>query len=835
MRIIPPKFRHGLAAVAAAVIVAMSALTANAQSQPQPSQSIDSLVVERNGIMSDSIVVERNGVVADTLMNIPDVAPRDTTTRFRVGLVLSGGGAKGIAHIGVIKALEDNDIAIDCVAGTSMGAVVGSLYACGYSPAEMMELIKSPVFQNCATGTIDPAFTYYFSESDLSPAWGNVNISFRDSVSNNIAGQIIPSSLINPIPMNMEFLRLFTPYSSQCGMDFDRLMVPFRCVTSDVYHKHKIVLRRGLLGRAVRASMSFPLVFRPIEMDGVLVYDGGIYDNFPVDVMESDFDPDFIIGVSVSGPDGKPERGNIMSQLEDMIIQNNDYSVPSSKGIKIQCPVLNFGVLDFDQADTIYEIGYKTGLAMVDSIKSRTPARRSLEDVERRRSDFASATPEILFNEVKVSAGTPSQRSYLRFLFDRGLKGKPFDMQQTQDAYFRAVSGGKLSNLMLVPELGKVDSDSVKVRKDNVLLLQPYIKNPWNIGVGGWITTDTQSMLYLDFGYHTLSYNSLDVDLSGWIGQSYMAGVLSGKFTIHSRLPASLKIEAVGSRQKFYTSQLKFYQINSPTFISEDRRFIDVQYCLATGRKSIALARIGYGDRHDKYYPSADVDYSTARRDNSSTRHAIFDMKWEYNTLDNRLYPLSGRELRTTAGIEWSILTLTPGDDGAPTTKFRRTWRPSVEILWREYWKLHKNFHIGAYLNVLATGGGLRGSYTSALVTAPAFTPTPSTANYFNPAFRADNYAAAGLMPIWSPIDKFQIRGEFYGFLPIRGMGKTADGMAIHNGWFRDPEFIGEVAAVYNFSFASLSAYVNYLSSPAGNWNFGVTFGIFVLAPKLTR
>ncbi|MDE5924441.1 MAG: patatin-like phospholipase family protein, partial [Muribaculaceae bacterium] len=728
MRIIPPKFRHGLGAVAAAVIVAMSALTANAQSQPQPSQSIDSLVVERNGIMSDSIVVERSGVVADTLMNIPDVAPRDTTTRFRVGLVLSGGGAKGIAHIGVIKALEDNDIAIDCVAGTSMGAVVGSLYACGYSPAEMMELIKSPVFQNCATGTIAPAFTYYFSESDLSPAWGNVNISFRDSVSNNIAGQIIPSSLINPIPMNMEFLRLFTPYSSQCGMDFDRLMVPFRCVTSDVYHKHKIVLRRGLLGRAVRASMSFPLVFRPIEMDGVLVYDGGIYDNFPVDVMESDFDPDFIIGVSVSGPDGKPERGNIMSQLEDMIIQNNDYSVPSSKGIKIQCPVLNFGVLDFDQADTIYEIGYKTGLAMVDSIKSRTPARRSLEDVERRRSDFASATPEILFNEVKVSAGTPSQRSYLRFLFDRGLKGKPFDMQQTQDAYFRAVSGGKLSNLMLVPELGKVDSDSVKMRKDNVLLLQPYIKNPWNIGVGGWITTDTQSMLYLDFGYHTLSYNSLDVDLSGWIGQSYMAGVLSGKFTIHSRLPASLKIEAVGSRQKFYTSQLKFYQINSPTFISEDRRFIDVQYCLATGRKSIALARIGYGDRHDKYYPSADVDYSTARRDNSSTRHAIFDMKWEYNTLDNRLYPLSGRELRTTAGIEWSILTLTPGDDGAPTTKFRRTWRPSVEILWREYWKLHKNFHIGAYLNVLATGGGLRGSYTSALVTAPAFTPTPSTA-----------------------------------------------------------------------------------------------------------
>ena len=78
--------------------------------------------------------------------------------------------------------------------------------------------------------------------------------------------------------------------------------------------------------------MSFPLVFKPIEMDGVLVYDGGIYDNFPVNVMENDFDPDFIIGVSVSPADTKPIKGDIYSQLEDMIIQNNDYSLPADKG-----------------------------------------------------------------------------------------------------------------------------------------------------------------------------------------------------------------------------------------------------------------------------------------------------------------------------------------------------------------------------------------------------------------------------------------------------------------------------------------------------------------------
>lgn len=773
--------------------------------------------------------------VPDTLMNVPAVAQQYDRGEYKVGLVLSGGGAKGIAHIGVIKALEENGIAIDCVTGTSMGAVVGSLYVCGYSPEEMMQLIKSPIFLNCATGTIDPSLTYYFSRKRLSPAWGNINISFNKNGNNDIASQIIPTSLINPIPMNMEFLKLFTKYSAQCGMDFNRLMVPFRCVTSDVYHKHKIVLRDGLLGRAVRASMSFPLVFRPIEVDGVLVYDGGIYDNFPVDVMQEDFNPDFIIGVSVSGPDGKPERGNIMSQLEDMIIQNNDYNVPSKNGIKIQCPVLNFGVLDFTQADVIYDIGYKTGLAMVDSIKKRTPARRSPEEVAARRRAFAGATPVIEFNDVEVSEGTPSQKKFLKFLFTRGFPKKPFGMEQTQEAYYRAVSGGKLSNLMLVPKLGVEQSDTSKVRQNNVLLLQPEIKSPWNIGVGGWITTDTQSMLYLDFGYHTLSYNSLDVDLGGWIGQSYYAGMLSGKFTIHSRLPASLCLEGVASRQKFYTSQLKFYQMNTPTFISEDRRFVRGIYCLATGRKSIAKASLGYGSRIDKYFPKADVDYSKDERDEIRSRHAVLRLEWEYNTLSNQIYPMSGMEAHLGISGEWRLPEFRP-QGKRPFEKFHRQYRPSFEGKWRKYWKIHKLFRLGGYGEALLTGGPLIGPYTSALVMAPSFAPTPSTSNYFNPAFKADNYVAAGLMPVWNPIDKLQIRGEFYGFLPLRNIGiDAATGAGRHYGWADRPEFIGEIAAVYNFSFASLSVYGNYLSSPSSNWNFGITFGIYVLAPKLTR
>ncbi len=447
--------------------------------------------------------------------------------RERVGLVLSGGGAKGIAHVGVIKALEDNDIPIDCVTGTSMGAIVGSLYSCGWSPEQMIKFFTAHDFIYWSTGVINPDHKYYLTQPSLTPRWLTANINLKDTTA--FLNQILPSNLVSPLPMNIEFLKLYGPYTLQCRQNFNKLFVPFRCVTSDVYRKRKIVLHGGSLGDAVRASMSFPFVFKPIRMDGVLVYDGGIYDNFPVDVMETAFNPDFIIGVSVSGADKKPEPNNVYSQLEDMIIQNNDYSVPAKNGIKIQIPVLDFGVLDFAKARTIYEIGYKTGMEMVDSIKKRVRARMPLDEVTARRKAFASETPALTFDDVEVIGAKGEQARYLEYLFE-GNGRKPIGIDKVENAYYRAVTDGTLRNLL--PQL-KVEPDN-----RNTLLLEATLQRPWSVGVGGWITSTANSMLYVDLGYHTLSFNSLDVNLSGWVGQSYFAGMVSGKFTIRSSVPS---------------------------------------------------------------------------------------------------------------------------------------------------------------------------------------------------------------------------------------------------------------------------------------------------------
>ncbi len=288
-----------------------------------------------------------------------------------VGLVLSGGGAKGIAHIGVIQALEENGIPIDYVAGTSMGAIVGALYAMGYTPQEMLDLILSKDFSYWSTGQIDPRQVYYFSKEHPTSAMMNVPVGGRDTT----AVSVLPKSLVSPLPMNFAFMELFAPYTAQCGGDFDKLMVPFRCVASDMTLDSKKVWNSGDLGDAVRTSMSFPIVFYPLTIDGHMMYDGGIYDNFPVDVMQSDFDPSFVLGVDFVSSTKQPDN-DIINQLEKLIMRKSNNRIPPGKGIRMSVDVGQFGLLDFPAANEIYRVGYDKAMSMMDSIKSRVAARR---------------------------------------------------------------------------------------------------------------------------------------------------------------------------------------------------------------------------------------------------------------------------------------------------------------------------------------------------------------------------------------------------------------------------------------------------------------------------
>ena len=203
--------------------------------------------------------------------------------------------------------------------------------------------------------------------------------------------------------------------------------------------------------------------------------------------------------------------------------------------------------------------------------------------------------------------------------------------------------------------------------------------------------------------------------------------------------------------------------------------------------------------------------------------------------IDDATYPSSGSlwDAKAVGLLEHAKHVPAGGD--ASRIGYEDCPKARLQLEWKRFFPLHRRFTVGVAASGMATLEHRRQNYTAALISAPAFAPTPSTRNYFNPGFRSDNYLAAGVMPIWKPFRNMQLRGDFYVFAPVRNAVRLADGRLGYDGWFRSAEFIGEVAAVYNFPFASLSVYCNYLSSPARNWNFGINFGVYLQAPRFDR
>lgn len=738
-----------------------------------------------------------------------------------VGLVLSGGGAKGIAHIGVIRALEDNNIPIDYIAGTSMGAIVGGLYASGYTTNEMLDLILSDGFGYWSTGTMDPRLSFYLNRAKQTPAMFTIPLSIGKS-----KAKAVPQSLISPLPMNFAFMELFAPITAQTGGNFDRLMVPYRCVASDVAAKHKVVLSQGSVGDAIRASMSFPAVFQPTKIDSMLLYDGGIYDNFPVDVMRSDFAPTIMIGVDVSTEDTGPQT-SIIDQLSTMIIQNNDYSLPAEEGIKLRIDLNEFGLLDFPKAKQIYQIGYDHAMSMMDSIRSRIHTRSDSTAVALRRDVFKSKTPYLRFDKVNVTGGSDKQNAFIDYLFRRRTKYDTLTVDEARKAYYMALSTDKLQDLGVQAKY----NDTTDMFDLN---LNAAVKNNFRLAFGGYLTSSNNSYLFLSAGYSTLSFNSVSANVNAWIGQSDMAATVNGDVYLRTSTPSRLSLQAVVSRRKFYEDDYMFYEARVPTFIIGHQYFGRLSWSVAAGYLGRVDIGAGFGHLDDTFF--RDNQYASYASGRYSARHNLGQLYASYqsSTLDDINFPTTGAEYSAKVMAMAGHFDLYSPEKELASERTRPKWL-QFEMRTRNYIPAGRRWSVGLESNVFLSTRKLYNSYNASIISAPSFAPTPAANNTFNPAFRANSFLSAGVVPVYRYNDNLSARLYCSAFMPLRKIQEHPDGVAAYGRWFSHPEFYGEVDVTYHFPFATLAAYANYASYPARNWNVGLSFGIYLHAANFLR
>jgi len=739
-----------------------------------------------------------------------------------VGLVLSGGGAKGIAHIGAIKALEENDIPIDYITGTSMGAIVGALYAIGYTPEEMMAFITSPYFGYMSTGTIDPEYTYYFSAEQPSPQLFSMQLGKSDSTKTKKIYN--PQSLISPTPMQFGFMEIFSANTAQCGGNFDKLFVPLRTVSSNMTKRCKHVFSHGDLADAVRASMSFPLVFQAVKINGDIYYDGGIFDNFPVDVMRKEFAPSVMLGFDVSAPSEGPPN-SYMDQLDMLVTEPQSYDLPEEEGVKVRIKLSEFSLLDFGAAQQIYQKGYDRTMEMMDSIKARVHTRISSDVRQMRRDVFRMGTPALRFSDVAVEGGGPKQNEYVKHLFLPDNENDTISLDQAKLAFYRALASDKLS--MLTPSAQPVDSTGLFNLK-----LDIAVKKKMSVGAGAFITSSNNSFLYLRAGYSSMSFSSVNTDLEAWIGQSYMAGALRGSIDLPTELSSAFRFTAVASRQRYHENEKFFFKDNEPSFVINHEYFGRLGWAFAAGRKASAEVGVGGGRVYNSFYRNSSEDSYKAGRDNIGINLAQAYIAYNSSTVNDYNYPTSGYERH-------GALTALTGKShfynavADTRSSHKEQW---IQLHWRErdYFDLSKHFTLGVEGEAVASTRHLLQSYYASITTAPAFTPTPASNNVFDPGLRANSFVAASVVPVYKYNSTLSARLTMSGFVPARAIVETPGGFARYGNWFGTAHFFGEFALTCKLPIATLSAYCNY-SSSHHHFNAGISLGFYILAPKFIQ
>ncbi|MGI6793894.1 patatin-like phospholipase family protein [Bacteroides sp. KG68] len=733
----------------------------------------------------------------------------------KVGLVLSGGGAKGMTHIGIIRALEENNIPIDYITGTSMGAIIGSLYAMGYSADEMEALLRSPGFKHWYSGKIEPEYGYYFKKNHPTPEFFNIRFSLRDSL--HAKPQILPASMVNPIQMNLVFLELFARATAACKGNFNKLFVPFRCIASDVYNKKPLVLGGGDLGDAVRASMSFPFIFKPIEIDGTLAYDGGIYNNFPSDVMRKDFHPDIIIGSVVAANPGKPKENSLMSQLENMIMQKTDYSIPDSLGIVMTFKYNDVNLLDFDRLQELHDIGYNRTLDMMDSIKSRIRRRVKAGNVRLRRLVFRSNLPQFRFRDIFIKGANEQQQAYIKKEFHDEAH-EVFTYEDLKRGYFRLLADNMISEI--IPHA--VYDPQTELYE---LHLKVKMEDNFSARLGGSVSTTGSNQIYFGVGYQNLNYYPKEIIFDGQLGKIYNNVQLMAKIDFPTRIPTSYRFIASVSTFNYYEKDKLFSRNDKPSFNSKDERFLKLKVALPFLANKRAEFGFGYGKLEDSYFQSSIIDFDKDRSDKSTYKLWGGSIGFYGSTLNTRQYATKGYWERLIAQIFTGRETFSPGNPQEKHgIKERQSWL-QISYMKEAYHTMSPKFTLGWMAEGLYSSKNFSENYTATMMHAGEFAPTPHSKLTYNEAFRANQYIAAGIKPIYIINDMFQFRTEFYGFMPIFPISRNALNKAYYGKTFSRFEYMGEISVVCHLPFGAISAYLNHYSSPRREWNIGLTIG----------
>lgn len=359
--------------------------------------------------------------------------------RLKVGLALSGGGARGAAHVGVLKALEELNVQVDYIAGTSMGSIVGGLYATGMSPEEIEKTLLTADWETLFTDK-PPRKDLPFRRKEDDRRYLELEAGFdRRGIHTGLG--LIAGQHLNA------FLETLTLKAGRTE-DFDQLPIPFRCVATDIVTGERVVFSKGHLATAIRASMSIPTVFTPVEAGDHLLVDGGLTDNLPVDVVKA-MGADVVIAVDISTPPMTREQLknflSVSSQMINILMQKNVEESAKRADILLRPDLKGFSNMNFEDAGTLIPVGYDAAMGRREDIGRLAAAPAEFRaHLARVRSHLPPLPPKLDF--VRFEGTDAKSQALVRGKMST-KPGQPFDAAKVGKDLDRVFAAGEFQSV----------------------------------------------------------------------------------------------------------------------------------------------------------------------------------------------------------------------------------------------------------------------------------------------------------------------------------------------------------------------------------------------------
>ncbi len=745
-----------------------------------------------------------------------------TQAQQKVGLVLSGGGATGLAHIGVLKALEERGIPIDYITGTSAGALVGAMYSSGYSPEEIEQYVLSDDFQLMITGKTKSSQRFLIREEELNASL--IDLLFTQ---NNFLKKSLPTNFITSSFLDFEMLKLLGTTSASYSNNFDSLFIPFRCVSSDITNKKSIVFSNGNLNEAVRSSMTYPFYFSPLRVNGDLLFDGGLYNNFPADIMYNDFNPDFIIGSNVSYNAEHPSEDDLISQITNMLVSHSDFTLPCEMGILIE-PKTDAKTFAFNDVQKIIDDGYNSTLKYLDSIGKHIQRKITKEELTIKRALFRSKIIQFQIESISTNSFKNENLIYVQKSIMNKKREDILSLKQIEKRYYRLYTSNQIN--FIFPTLSK-KTDSTYNLNLNIRKSKDF-----KLNVGGHYSSRAVNTGYLGLTYRRLGKTASSLNAETYFGKFY--GSIKTELTVEipSTYPVMISSYFTMNKWDYFQNFATFFEDNKPSYLIQNELYYGLKLIHPIGNttKSIIDAR-GF-ILEDDYYQKNDF---TNKDTTDKTYFYGNSISWQFikNSLNRKQFASSGHyfsfkaryingEERSVSGTQNKII--------AYDTIIKHIWF-NINSEFQTFIIDKPYFHIGIHAKGVLNTQSLFYNYKATLLALTSFSPIPDAETYFLPEYRSPQYIGTGINVIYTIKKKIDFRIDAYFYQPFVKLNLNDDGTFGYSKPFKGEALMLSSSVIYNSFFGPLRATFNYFPKQINPYAFQVSYGYVIFNEKALK